>query len=147
MTRRSRFLRFGSVGALGVGVQLATATALVHGADVHYAVAAPLAVGAAVVHNFLWHRRWTWAERRLPETAWVDFWRFAGANGLVSVVGNLVVTAALVDGFGLPVVVANAVAIACCSLANFRFADLWVFRANETFRSGRGSPRPSRRLL
>ncbi len=33
----------------------------------HYLVATALAVEMAVLHNFFWHRRWTWADRRDPE--------------------------------------------------------------------------------
>ena len=58
-----RFVRFNAVGAAGIGVQLAALWLLTGVMHVHYLTATSLAVGTAIVHNFLWHRRWTWAER------------------------------------------------------------------------------------
>jgi putative flippase GtrA len=87
-----------------------------------------LAVGAAVVHNFLWHRRWTWGDRAESQGAIVQFLRFAAANGVVSLAGNLVVMMALVPGTHMTPIVANAVAIGTCGLLNFWLGDCVVFR-------------------
>ena len=57
-----RFWRFNAVGVLGFAVQLAVLALLVHG-GVHYLAATAIAVEAAILHNFLWHERWTWADR------------------------------------------------------------------------------------
>ena len=64
VTRWNRWWRFSGVGALGVGVQLAVLALCVDVLHVDWRVAVPLAVAAAVVHNFVWHQRWTWADRR-----------------------------------------------------------------------------------
>jgi len=41
--------------------------------------------------------------------------------------GNLVLMPVLVEGAGMPVVAANAVAVLGCSVVNFLLGDGWVF--------------------
>ncbi len=127
MTLR-HFLRFNVTSLVGLAVQLATLWLLIHGCGLHYLVATILGVAAAVVHNFVWHWRWTWADRRLaPRRLLAAFWRFAIANGAVSLAGNVLMMPMLVGGFGLPPVPANVTAVAICGLINFSLADRVVF--------------------
>lgn len=130
MTRAARFVRFGGVGLGGVVVQLATIALLVDAFGVHYAWATPVSVAAALVHNFLWHRRWTWRDRDLQHSALASFGAFVAANGLVSFLGNLAAMSILVGHYGMPAVPANIVAITACSILNFALADRLVF-AND----------------
>jgi len=88
---RRRLLPFVAVGALGFAVQLAALQLLVSYAGVHYLVATALAVETAILHNFVWHSRWTWRDR--PPLAGVDarlrrLVRFNGVSALSSVVGT-----------------------------------------------------------
>jgi len=123
-----RFARFNAVGLMGIGVQLATLWLLTAVAHLAYLPATVLAVTSAVVHNFLWHLHWTWADRA-PRGSAVPaaFARFALANGAVSLAGNIVVMAALVGGAGLHPMPANVIAIAVCGLLNFHLGDWLVF--------------------
>ena len=57
-----RWMRFNLVGAVGIGVQLAMLW-LLTALGVPYLMATALAVETAVLHNFLWHQRFTWADR------------------------------------------------------------------------------------
>lgn len=124
----SRSVIFMLVGALGFVCQLAVLQALTS-AGVPVAAAAAAAVAAAVGHNFLWHRRWTWRDRGAPPAgAAVQFARFAGLNGLVSLVGNVAITAGLAHA-GVPVLAANVAAVGVCAAANFLLADRLVFIA------------------
>src|SRR5205085_9977389 len=59
----ARFARFNAVGAMGVAVQLGTLALLTRVLGWDYLVATAIAVEAAVAHNFLWHERYTWADR------------------------------------------------------------------------------------
>jgi putative flippase GtrA len=61
----------------------------------------------------------------------MTFARFVAANGLVSIGGNVAVMTVLVGGAHVPIVPANAVAIALCSLANFWLADRVVFTRRD----------------
>ena len=124
-----RWLKFNLVGALGMGVQLGTLALLVHVLELHYLLATVLAVEAAVLHNFLWHMRWTWADRKEVQSGspFVMLLRFNLTNGLVSIAGNLLFMRVLAGAAGLEPVAANLLSIALCSLVNFLLADRFVF--------------------
>jgi len=116
-----RWLKFNAVGAGGVAVQLAFLALLVR-LGVHYLLATALAVEAAVLQNYYWHARWTWKDRD------GSLWRFHLANGLLSVISNLVWMRVFTGWLGIPPVPANLMAIALTSVANFLFGDRWVFQ-------------------
>ena len=124
-----RWWKFNAVGALGWVVQTAILAGLVHGAGVHYLLATGLAVEAAVLHNFLWHRRWTWADRRAHQSVASALLRFNLTNGLVSILGNLLFMRLLVGGAGLEPVFANWIAIALCAILNYLLCDRFAFLA------------------
>lgn len=128
----SRLLKFSLVGAIGIGVQL-TVLAAVSASKVNYLLATAAAVESAVIHNFLWHRRFTWADRTRSEPC--DFLnslvRFHLSNGLISIVGNLLLMRWLVGDLQLPRVRANLLTIAICYAANFLASDHWVFRSRR----------------
>ena len=123
-----RFLKFSLVGAIGIGVQLAVLAALT-AKGVNYLLATALAVESAVLHNFLWHQRFTWAERAASAkgNALPRLLRFHVSNGLISLLGNLLLMRLLAGWLGMPVMVANVLTIGVCSLANFVASDRWVF--------------------
>ena len=95
----------------------------------NYLAATGLAVEVTVVHNFLWHERYTWADRVRP--SWREslprLLRFNLTNGAVSFVGNLVLMKIMVGVGHANYLAANAVAIAVCSMVNFVVSDAWVF--------------------
>ena len=122
----TRFVKFNAVGVLGVAVQLGTLWLLTDVAAVHYLIATPVAVMFAVVHNFVWHRLWTWKDRDVDVSGACA--RFLLANGFVSLAGNLGVMMALVSGAHLQPLAANAVAIVTSGLLNFWLGDAVVFR-------------------
>jgi putative flippase GtrA len=125
-----RWVAFNAVGVMGAAVQLGVLAALVHWCGANSVIATALAVEAAVVHNFAWHQRWTWRERRAAG-ARVVIRRLASfqlTNGAVSLVGNVWFTRALSGGFQIDPVIANAAAIVACSLINFAASSALVFR-------------------
>jgi putative flippase GtrA len=115
-----RWLKFNAVGMIGAVVQLSVLAVLTK-LGVQYLIATALAVECAVLHNYVWHTRWTWKGRT------GSLWRFHLANGLVSVTLNLIWMSVFKGWLGLPVVVANLLAIALTSVANFALGDRWVF--------------------
>jgi len=123
-------LRFYTVGAAGIGIQLAALAIFKSGLGLGYLAATALAVEAAILHNFFWHERWTWADRTrtLPEGRAGRLVRFHLTNGAVSILGNLALMQALVGRLHVPYLAANAIAIALCSVLNFLAADRLVFR-------------------
>jgi putative flippase GtrA len=123
-----RLLKFSLVGGMGVGVQLGALAALT-AIKMNYLLATALAVEAAVIHNFLWHQRFTWADRARSgmRDSLPALFRFHLTNGLISVVGNLLLMKLLVGEFSLPVLRANIATIAVCFVANFLASDHRVF--------------------
>jgi putative flippase GtrA len=93
-----------------------------------------VAVEAAVIHNFVWHERFTWADRvriSARESA-SRFWKFNLTTGLFSILGNVVLMFLFAGMIGLPYVPANLVTIATCSIINFLVSDRFVFRVTTT---------------
>jgi putative flippase GtrA len=84
------------------------------------------------VHNFFWHWKWTWADRRIPaRAAPAAFARFALSNGAVSLVGTALAMP-LLTGAGVKPLAANLGAIAGCGILNFCLASAVAFRWRAT---------------
>ncbi len=124
-----RWAKFNAVGGLGMAVQLGTLALLNKLWHGHYLVASGVALEVTLLHNFVWHVRYTWRDRRAQDSRLRQMVRFQLSNGLVSMIGNLVLMRLLVQEARLPVMAANAVAIVCCSVANYCLGDCWAFAA------------------
>ncbi len=134
---------------MGIIVQFVALFLLKTSLHFNYLAATAIAVEAAVVHNFVWHERFTWADRTRVDRIQIDrtktdrmtserirsrwrrsltrLLRFNLTTGAVSIVGNLALMKVMV-GFGhMNYLLANAVAIVLCSLANFLVSEAWVF--------------------
>ncbi|MGA8199758.1 MAG: GtrA family protein [Candidatus Sulfotelmatobacter sp.] len=124
-----RWLRFNLVGGIGIAVQLVLLFLLKSILHFNYLAATGLAVEATVIHNFVWHERFTWADRLQP--SWRNslqrLLRFNFANGAVSMAGNLGLMKLMVGIGHMNYLVANAIAIALCSLVNFIVSNEYVF--------------------
>jgi dolichol-phosphate mannosyltransferase len=128
-----RWAIFNAVGVLGAIVQLAVLHTLTSG-GVHYLVATLLAVEAAILHNFAWHERWTWADRGARcDRVLSRLAGFHAANGIVSLAGSFVLMRILVGSAGIPVLPANVLSILACSVINFVAADRLVFVTRGNF--------------
>lgn len=126
-----RWGKFNLVGAMGAVAQLGSLAVLNRIVPGHYLVASAIALEVTLLHNFVWHVRYTWRERRERATLPRQCVRFHMSNGVVSLVGNLALMKLLVDGARLPVLPANGIAILCCSIVNFCLGEIWVFRAKR----------------
>jgi putative flippase GtrA len=153
-----RWCKFNAVGGIGIAVQFAALFLLKSVLHLNYLTATAIAVEAAVVHNFVWHQQFTWADRtksyrkkldRMESGLLEPRWRrslsrplrFHLTNGAVSILGNLALMKAMVDRGHLNYLLANAIAITLCSLANFLVSETWVFeRESSTFADRRCKP-------
>jgi putative flippase GtrA len=134
----TRWARFAAVGLAGFVVQLVTLWLLTTVAGVHDLVAVVASVEAAILHNFLWHERWTWRDRIVdpgPEAVAGRLLRFNTSTGAISLVGNAIFTSLFISVLGLPVIIANIAAITCLTLLNFAAADRFAFGAADLLRS------------
>jgi putative flippase GtrA len=178
-----RWCKFNLVGGIGILVQFVALFFLRGVMHFNYLFATAIAVEAAVVHNFVWHEQFTWADRvrgaprqvwgaeahnilsrlfaalkrcatqRLglrgpcepsgpiarcgPRERWISskpygpslrrFLRFNLTNGAVSILGNLALMRVMVGQGHMNYLLANGIAIALCSVANFLVSENWVF--------------------
>ena len=166
-SRLMRWCRFNVVGGIGIMVQFAALFVLKSVLHFNYLFATVVAVEAAVVHNFVWHEQFTWADRVKTERTKLDrskldrtmidgaqmnqtktdrttadrihslrrrsllrLLRFNLTTGAVSILGNLALMKVMVGQGHMNYLLADAVAIILCSLANFLVSETWVFAAD-----------------
>ena len=139
-----RWCKFNLVGGMGIVVQFCALFILRSLLKFDYLFATAIAVEAAVVHNFVWHEQFTWVDRVKPERTRMDgtksesveprwhrsllrLLRFNLTNGAVSILGNLALMKVMVGEGHMNYLIANAIAITLCSLANFLVSEQWVF--------------------
>jgi len=92
----ARWCKFNFVGGIGIAVQFAALILLRSVLHLNYLVATAIAVEAALVHNFVWHEQFTWADRlqtrsrtsgagtrNLPGTFFAALKRYATQNPFV----------------------------------------------------------------
>ena len=125
-----RWIAFNSVSALGIVVQMGLLWMLTSGLGMNYLLATGLAVEAAVLHNFLWHQHWTWADRAYSGTLLRRLVRFHLTNGALPLAANIILIQIFVERLHFNYLNANALAIALCSLFTFFAGDRFVFRPN-----------------
>jgi dolichol-phosphate mannosyltransferase len=121
-------LKFDLVGLIGIGVQLSTLF-LLKVLAINYLLATGLAVETAVLHNFFWHERFTWADRKANDRI-TRLLKFNLTTGAFSIAGNVLFTRLFVEA-GVAYLAANAVSIALCSMINFLLNDRLVFLVSE----------------
>jgi dolichol-phosphate mannosyltransferase len=129
-----KLTRFIGVGVIGFAIQIA-ALALLRRSGCPDAAAITIAVELAILQNFIWHERWTWKDRQVTRLAELTrrFLRFNAACGMVSLAGNVWLTLAFATTFRVPLLAANALAVATLSVVNFAVADRLVFRRVDLF--------------
>ena len=125
-----RWIKFNAVGGLGIVVQMGAFALLFSALHLNYLAATALAVETAVLHNFVWHERYTW--KHLAKGATRDvalrLLRFHAGNGAISILGNLALMRLLVGGLHMRHYLASVLAIGLCSLLNFAASEWFVFR-------------------
>jgi len=127
MTTRRPFI-FTLVGVIGYLVQTVALWLLAGRGQMPILPATLLATELAVLHNFAWHVRWTWADRPAgPAATLARLLRFNVANGGVSLVGGALLMPLLVSVLGVHYLLANLITVLLCSIVNYLAGDRWVF--------------------
>jgi putative flippase GtrA len=124
----ARWLRFNAVGALGICIQLAVLALLRSGLGMNYLLATAPAVEVTVLHNFFWHEKFTWSDRKTSDR-FVRLLKFNLTIGGLSIIGNVMAMKLLVGMAGVNYVAANSISITVCSILNFIVADRAIFLA------------------
>ncbi len=125
-----RWATFNVVGIMGMGVQIVTLVMLQSWSLMDYLPATALAVEAAILHNFVWHERWTWGDRTASydSNRLARLVRFNLTIGALSIGENLLFMELLVGRLEIHYLTANLITIASCSVLNFLASDRLVFR-------------------
>ncbi len=144
LEKLKRWVKFNVVGGGGMIVQLFLLALLTQGLQVHYLLATLLAVEGAILHNFVWHELWTWKDKRSNSrrALFSRLLRFHLANGTTSLVGNLVLMKLAVGHFQIPILAANLLAIAACSIVNFLLSNSFVFKHEDKADRSSDNPQP-----
>ncbi len=129
-----RWLRFNTVGLMGVTVQVTTLFGLRSLLGIHYLPATALAVEATVLHNFLWHEHWTWSQTTESAQPGIlgRLLRFNLTVGTVSILQNLFLMKLLVAELDLHYLLASLISITTCSLLNYFISGWFVFKGSQT---------------
>jgi putative flippase GtrA len=124
-----RWFTFSTVGLIGLGVQILCLWLLAGVLRLDAVLAAVAATELTVLHNFVWHLRWTWADRPSSSVETLRrLLRFNVSNGGISIIGGAAMMALLVRGLSVHYLVANLISVAVCSVANLIVSDIWAFR-------------------
>lgn len=126
-----RWGKFNLVGAIGMAVQLGTLALFNRWWHGQYLWASAAAVELTLLHNFVWHLHYTWRDRRSRSAIFAQLLRFHLSNGTVSMLGNLALMRVLIHEAHAPLLIANFIAILCCSIVNFCLGNEWVFPAKR----------------
>jgi putative flippase GtrA len=141
---RHRFIKFGTVGAIGVPVNLGVLYlgqeylfTFIASTGLRLNVSLALAIFCATINNFAWNRRWTWADRRAQHddrSLVMHFGQYALACW-VGILLQFIITKLLV-WFGWHYLVGNLSAIVMASLFNFLVNDRWTFSRHRAGKPG-----------
>lgn len=123
----NRLAKFSLVGAIGIGVQVLVLNVLTT-IGMNYLLATIVAVESALLHNFIWHQHFTWRDRSSASAHTMRrLLHFHLGNGLISLVGNMLMMTLFKGRLHLPILAANLLSISICALVNFAVSDRWVF--------------------
>ena len=134
---KKRFIKFGTVGASGVLVNLGVLYlgqeflfTAIQSHDMRLNVSLGLAIFCATANNFYWNRAWTWNDRtHHPDKHLIlHFGQYALAVW-VGIVVQVVLTKLFVNY--LHYLIANAAAIVLASVFNFLVNNFWTFRSHK----------------
>ncbi len=134
---RKRFIKFGTVGASGVVVNLAVLYlcreflfAAIQSTAIRLNASLAVAILFATVNNFFWNRSWTWSDRKHhpDKHLLLHFGQYALACWL-GIVLQVLLTNLLV--IYLHYLIANALAIVIASVFNFLVNNFWTFRSHQ----------------
>jgi putative flippase GtrA len=124
-----RWLTFAAVGMMGFIVQLAALWVLTNQLHIHYLAGTVVATELAILLNFFCHEWWTWSDRPADrQEAIRRFGRFHVANGAISLAGGALMMPLLIELGHMHYLLANALTVVVCSVANFVAADRVVFK-------------------
>jgi dolichol-phosphate mannosyltransferase len=121
------FLKFCTVGGIGIFINLAIVYALVEFGGLWPTVSAAVSFFIVALNNFLWNKVWTFRDTRVdPRVVGTQLGKFL-ATSLVALFVNLVILSLLMEGLDVWYLLAQLFAIGVAVTVNFSLNSLWVF--------------------
>ncbi len=134
---KRRFMKFATVGASGVAVNLAVLYlcreflfAAIRSPSIRLNASLAIAIFFATANNFYWNRFWTWGDRTHHRDKHLVL--HFGQYALACWVGMLI-QVVLTNLFVIYIhyLIANALAIVIASFFNFLVNNFWTFRSHQ----------------
>jgi putative flippase GtrA len=141
-----RFVRYCTVGVVGLAVKVGVLAALIELARLGYMTATAIAVEIAILHSFMWHLFWTWRDRSTGASCTailLRLVRFHMANGAVGFASNLILMRFFVETLQLHYLLSNLAATGIAGLTNFLLSEFFVFVSIPHSMSVRNSSPPA----
>lgn len=140
LARSQEFIRFCLVGVSGLLINSAALWLLVHSLGLPIPVASAIATELAILSNFLLNDSWTFGASRRSQSFLQRLLRY---NSVAF--GGMLITAAVLTGLtalaGLPLLLANVVAVLCATLWNYLINSRWTW-AQVDQRAAFATPAP-----
>jgi dolichol-phosphate mannosyltransferase len=139
---RYRFIKFGCVGLLGTAVNLVMLyagqeylySAIADSQDrLHLSLATAIAV--ATLHNYLWNRIWTWAERRQRTLGgfFIQLFKYY-LSCTLAIAAQYLLT--IVLAYWVHYMIANIASIAVAAVLTYLVNDVWTFARGKVGTEG-----------
>lgn len=126
-----RWFKFQAVGAAGTCVQLGSLFFLREYLALSVLLAAAIAVEISILHNFCWHRHWTWAiadARLRSKPVFRQLCEYNLSYCLLSLISSVVFTDLFMRTLSVHYLIANLMSIGSVGVANFLIGELLIFR-------------------
>jgi dolichol-phosphate mannosyltransferase len=129
--KNQRPLKFGTVGASGVIVNMGLLYTLTEFAGLFYLFSSAIAVETSIIWNFFWNETWTFSE--IGKETWRKFFERLAKFNTVSLVGlglNLAILFALTEFAGLHYLISNVFAIMAVFAWNYLGNVKWTWNGD-----------------
>ena len=129
-----RLIKFGIVGGSGFIVNMVFLWLFTEIFGIYYIISSVLAIGLAMINNFIWNDVWTWRGRGQPgvKPFFVRLLKFCLVASLAGYVGNLGILWILTHFFYLHYLISNVFGIAVGTLINYFLNNYWTFKSTES---------------
>ena len=128
-----RGTKFNLVGLLGMLVNSGCLYLLKGAVGIPLIPASVISIEIAIVHNFIWHRHWTWRDRNVqnPPSFIKQLLVYNIMTGLVDLSINVIVLWALTTIFGVYFMIANVFGMIMGPCFKFWINEKFIFRSAE----------------
>ncbi len=132
-----RFLKFGIVGGSGIFVNMGGLWFFTEVVGIYYLISSVLAIGLAMISNFIWNDLWTWRDRGEPgvKAYLTRMAKFIVVSSIAGFIGNLGILWILTHFFHVYYLISNLIGIAVGTILNYSVNNLWTFKSNKEINS------------